>query len=385
MFYGFLLIKIRFMRGRGRGNRIPSDTSAAVAARARREAETQEQRDERVLGGDYRQVLSVIPRATPLQIVRKCLKSSPLAQYFQNIALTTNMRAGPEEADFAKWLLDIGNGNLPRPLNPKTEHSIVLPSQCVCENVIEELYPLNFDPNQETMQNRLILTPLNEDARLINEQILDRFAGEKKIFKSIDIVNDMPLPGEQRVQQNVIEDPNRHAVLQQMYPTKFLNSVTLSGLPPHELNLKKGAIVMMMRNLSTAQGLCNGTRMIVEDVQTKVIRARIISGTFKGAVHLIPRLTLTTADEPDVPFNLCRRQFPIKLAYAMTINKAQGQTADKIGLYLRNPVFTHGQLYVACSRVRSYDSLRIQVDESDRQGKVNNETQTDNIVFKEIL
>ena len=142
---------------------------------------------------------------------------------------------------------------------------------------------------------------------------------------------------------------------------------------------------MMMRNLCIAQGLCNGMRLIVEDMQTRVIRVRIISGAFKGTVHFIPCITLTTEDEPDVPFNLCRRQFPIKLAYAMTINKAQGQTADKVGLYLRNPVFMHGQLYVACSRVRSYDSLRIQVAETERQGKVENDTQTDNIVFKEIL
>ena len=338
-----------------------------------------------VLGGDYRQVLPVIPRATRLQIVRKSLKSSPLSQHFQTIALTRNMRARPEEIDFARWLLDMGNGDLPRPTNPKSEYSIALPSQCVSENVIEELFPLNFNPNEETMRNRLILTPLNEDAQLMNEKILDRFVGAKKTFKSIDTVNDPPPPIERRNQRDVVDDPNRNALLQQMYPTEFLNSVALSGLPPHKLNLKKGAIVMMMRNLCIAQGLCNGTRLIVEEMQTRVIRARIISGAFKGTVHFIPRITLTTEDDPDVPFNLCRRQFPIKLAYAMTINKAQGQTADKVGLYLRNPVFTHGQLYVACSRVRSYDSLRIQVVETERQGKVDNDTQTDNIVFKEIL
>lgn len=69
----------------------------------------------------------------------------------------------------------------------------------------------------------------------------------------------------------------------------------------------------------------------------------------------------------------------------MTINKAQGQTLDRIGVYLRNPVFTHGQLYVACSRVRSMESLRIQVVETDRQSSKHGEVVTDNIVFNEVL
>jgi len=68
----------------------------------------------------------------------------------------------------------------------------------------------------------------------------------------------------------------------------------------------------------------------------------------------------------------------------MTVNKAQGQTADEVGVFLRNPVFTHGQLYVACSRARSFNFLRIQVAETERQGKVK-ETHSDYIVFREIL
>lgn len=69
----------------------------------------------------------------------------------------------------------------------------------------------------------------------------------------------------------------------------------------------------------------------------------------------------------------------------MTINKAQGQTLDKVGVYLRSPVFTHGQLYVACSRVRSSNSLKIQLAETIRQGVRNGRSVTDNIVFKEVL
>lgn len=87
-------------------------------------------------------------------------------------------------------------------------------------------------------------------------------------------------------------------------------------------------------------------------------------------------------------------QFPFRLAFAMTINKSQGQTFNRVGLLLRNPVFSHGQLYVAASRVRNFDSLRILVATIDlganRQGELRGYDQdggvyTKNVVFRELL
>jgi ATP-dependent exoDNAse (exonuclease V) alpha subunit len=71
-----------------------------------------------------------------------------------------------------------------------------------------------------------------------------------------------------------------------------------------------------------------------------------------------------------------RRQFPITLAFAMTINKRQGQTFDRVGLLLTSQVFSHGQLYVAMSRVRRSDALKILSSDP---------TTAKNVVYKEVL
>ncbi len=76
------------------------------------------------------------------------------------------------------------------------------------------------------------------------------------------------------------------------------------------------------------------------------------------------------AADTDLPFVLKQRQYPIKLAFAMTINKSQGQTFEKIGIYLPEPVFAHGQLYVAMSRVRRSDAVKIKMLDGREQGKL---------------
>jgi len=82
-----------------------------------------------------------------------------------------------------------------------------------------------------------------------------------------------------------------------------------------------------------------------------------------------------------LPFKIQRRQFPISLCFAMTINKSQGQTLSRVGLYLPRPVFTHGQLHVAISRVKTKRGLKILI--LDEDGNVTNTTK--NVVYKEIF
>jgi ATP-dependent DNA helicase PIF1 len=165
-----------------------------------------------------------------------------------------------------------------------------------------------------------------------------------------------------------------------LYPTEFLNSIEVSNFPCHKLVLKKGAVVMLLRNLKQNIGLCNGTRLLICELGQRVLQCVILMGTNIGETVYIPRSALTNTDVK-WPFTLQRRQFPVRVCYAMTINKSQGQTLSRVGLYLKNPVFTHGQLYVAVSRATSRSDLRILIENDD--GSCGSKTR--NVVYKEVL
>ena len=115
---------------------------------------------------------------------------------------------------------------------------------------------------------------------------------------------------------------------------------------------------MVLQNLDTKNGLCNGTRLFVRDLTQNLIKAEHASGKNKGKIVFIPRITISPSDA-DIPFTLKRYQFPVVLAFAMTINKSQGQTFSTIGIHLSSPVFAHGQLYVAFSRATTRAGVKV--------------------------
>ncbi|UYV81233.1 hypothetical protein LAZ67_20000416 [Cordylochernes scorpioides] len=305
-----------------------------------------------VLGGDFRQVLPVVPRASRAEIVAACIKQSKLWPLFVILRLTQNMRAGIDAQRFSQWLLKVGDGDLPT----DQQGLISLPESCIFHGVdlVQEIFG-SFYGDITALSQSVILTPKNTDSLEINEKVLDRLPNRSQCFLSVDSVEC----------ENVEEQNN--------YPTEFLNSLTPTGMPPHRLNLKIGAIVMLLRNLNPKQGLCNGTRMVIQRMRSHVLEAQILTGTKVGQTVLVPKISLAPSDT-NLPFILKRRQFPLRLAFAMTINKAQGQTFARVGLLLQEPVFTHGQLYVAFSRVRTLNSIRVTLPKTPKNKDIYNIT-----------
>ncbi|KAJ0940294.1 putative DNA helicase [Helianthus annuus] len=192
------------------------------------------------------------------------------------------------------------------------------------------------------------------------------FPGKEREYLSSDSI----------LQTEHINDP----LQERLYSPDVLNGLKISGLPNHMLVLKVGVPVMLLRNIDQRSGLCNGTRLQILSLHKRVIEAKIISGGNIGTRAFIPRISLIPSDRR-IPFKFQRRQFPLSVCFAMTINKSQGQSLSRIGLFLKDPVFTHGQLYVALSRVKSRDGVKLLI--LDEDGRVTNKTT--NVVYKEVF
>ena len=318
-----------------------------------------------LLGGDFRQTLPVVRRARPAEIIDVCLKSSIIWASVRVFHLHTNMRAGLGEQAFSEFLLQLGSGQLQLKPTAPYQGSIEIPNECVLQNN-EDIVASIFSDFDGDLTGRVILTPTNDEALEINEQILNQLPGEVKTYYSID---------------SVVSDDQEEIDL---YPLEFLNSLTPSGMPPHALNLKVGCPVMLMRNLSIKDGLCNGTRLITRNLQDNVIDCEILTGVSVGNRVFIPRSTLIPNDT-NLPFQMKRIQFPLRLAYALTINKSQGQTFEKVGISLRRPCFSHGQLYVAFSRARAFRHVKVKVCNTQQQGYVGEKCYTKNVVYPQVL
>ncbi|CAH9070723.1 unnamed protein product [Cuscuta europaea] len=333
-----------------------------------------------VFGGDFRQILPVIPKGTRQDIVNATINSSYLWRYVRVLRLTKNVRLlhgdfsqAPEDLiSFIKWIADIGDGIIGGDNDGCFD--IEIPDDLLIKgyddpiaSIVQSIYP-EFASNVDDpsyLEKRAILAPALDVVDAINDYMLRMNGDELRTYLS----SDSPCKSDANVD-----------FLIDLHTPEFLNGIRASGVPNHKLHLKVGTPVMLIRNIDHSMGLCNGTRMVITRLGNHVLEAKVLTGISAGEKVLIPRMTLTPSDVR-LPFKFQRRQYALIVSYAMTINKSQGQSLSNVGLFLQKPVFSHGQLYVALSRVTERVGLKILIrDQDDKDTNV-----TKNVVYKEVF
>ena len=335
-----------------------------------------------LLSGDFRQCPPVCPAASREYTISSSISKCSLFRHFKKIVFTENERLKlilkqqklsekekQELRKFDKWINSIGNDTIEK-ISDLHPNAIEIPKKFIVdakteEEMIDQIYNFECEHTGKYYQSRCILTPLNQSVDKLNEICFEKVANDtEKTYLSDDCVGLDDCP--------------------ELYSQKFLNSISISGIPKHELKLKENIPIMLMRNLDSSESLCNGTRLLVHKMHVYSIECTRLTDSEDKII--IPRMTLSPATDK-LGYEFKRKQLPVRLAFAMTINKAQGQTLDTTTIYLPDAVFEHGQLYVAVSRVKTPQNLKFFIKDAKEQGfdKEKKIYWTKNIVHKELL
>jgi len=307
-----------------------------------------------LLTGNWAQCGVVVPGGTAAAQRAASIRMSPVFnQNFRTFYLRDNMRVGPGEAAFANWLLEIGYGRnmvdgeyVIIPQHNRAQSTAELIEFCFPSDLIKQ--PLE---NIEVLRNNCILAPLRKTVAEINDCIRERIPEE---YSRTEIIHGF---------DHRVRDPqtdNQNAVNIAEGDIEYLHHQTPSNFPPYELRLKKGMICIMIANYDPRSGLNNGTRVLILGIYRNLLKVRILSGNSQniGQELFVGRKKFEkNQNEPGIPFK--RTQFPLQPGFALTINKAQGQSLSRVGVDLRSQVIGHGHLYTALSRVTSEAGLLI--------------------------
>ncbi|CAN1781982.1 ATP-dependent DNA helicase PIF1 [Linum perenne] len=231
-----------------------------------------------LLGGDFRQTLPVVPNGSREDNINATLPRSYLWTFCTLLHLRINMRITTNSINTTPMF-----------------DGLTFPDW-----VLKSYQSLQY------IKSRAIVSPTNAVVSEINNILLAQIPGPSKIYFSSDSLSP--------TKTNI-------ATLELEYPLEFLNFLSFNGILEHKLELKPFTVVMLLRNINPTSGMRNGTRILLTDLGEYVINGLIVSGTLEGTTVVIPRIILDVTDNR-WPFTLRRRQFSIRICYAMTINKS---------------------------------------------------------------
>ena len=310
-----------------------------------------------VLLGDFRQTCPVIPGGSRSQIIDACIQSSHLWSKFEIKRLTRLIRNALDPI-YADYINAIGDG-----AGPDIDLSFL---SCTTEkdDLIDFIFPPSILLNPLQCLNRGIIAPTNKQINKYNSIILKRIIGEQRQYFAADSLKEA---SDLRID---IERCTLNYVARQ----------TPHGLPPHCLPIKKNAMYRLLRNFSIDRQLVKNVRVVVTELGDRIVTVKPLRDHPRFSNEneeeiVLPRITFSHVLSSG--HTLIRRQFPLAPAYSTTIHSSQGQTYDRIGIDLTTPVFTHGQLYTALSRVRRREDVLIRT--------LPNRNTTTNITFHDIL
>nr|GEX45435.1 DNA helicase [Tanacetum cinerariifolium] len=227
-----------------------------------------------ILGGDFKQTLPVKKKGSKIKIADASITSSCLWPYFKTYILKENMRLTQpnmtehekeQKKTFSAWLLNIGDGTIGTCTESDTEDSatVQIPHElCIQESDTTLTELINFIYNKGTLhrptakdlQKKAIVCPKNETADMIKAKVLSLLDEPTRVYLSSD-------------QATPHGDDGGETEL--LYPNEYLNSLNFAGLPPHRLELKVGASIILLRNLNLANGLCNERKTLAPTTTEK--------------------------------------------------------------------------------------------------------------------
>lgn len=310
-----------------------------------------------ILLGDFRQTCPVIRHGTRKQIVSASIISSPLWELFSMYRLTQPIR-NAEDLPYADFVDSIGEGAGPIVLLD------FLHKVGGRDDLIEFTYPPEVLQDPARCLTRAILAPTNEQVDDYNNEILGRFEGIKQTYHSVDSLRE----------ERVVDPAVPEAIMAD------LPRLAPPGVPAHALTVKVNGVYRLMCNYAPERGMVKNTRVLIRALGKRIITVRILRGI--GGVSVVDPEDILISRIPftallDTGHTLVRRQFPLAPAYATTFNSCQGLTLDVVGVDLTRPVFSHGQLYTALSRIRHRSHARVRL----RPGHA----YTRNVTYHEIL